>query len=86
VVECCGPVDVRDVDLMLMLLPHLDYSTRDVGFLQGEWRSYVPYVLGSAWVGAVQLGAATATNGATRRVHLACSLKPLASVTEKPES
>jgi hypothetical protein len=39
-VECCGPVDVHDVDLML--LPHLNYSTRDVGFLQGEWRPYVP--------------------------------------------
>ena len=67
-----------------MLLPHVDYSTRDVGFLQGEWRSYVPYVLGSACVGAVQLGVATATNGASRRVHLSCSLKPPSSVTAKP--
>jgi len=75
-VTCCGPVDVRDVDLLL--LPCLDYSTRDVGFLRAEWRSCVrfvlcSYVLCSACGGAVLPGSATAATG---RVHLACSLKP----------
>jgi len=76
-VTCCGPFDVRDVDLLL--LPCLEYSSGDLGILQAEWRSYVPYVLCPACGGAVRRDAATAANGATGRVHLACSLKPPAS-------
>jgi len=72
-VACCGPFDVRDVDLLL--LPCLDYSSRDLGVLQAEWRSCVPYVLCSACGSAVRPGSATAATGATGRVHLACSLK-----------
>ena len=70
-VKCCGPLEARDLDPML--LPCLDYSTRDVGFLEAEWRSYVPYVLCSACGRVLRPGAATATNGATGCVHLDCS-------------
>ena len=76
-VTCCGPLDVRDVDLLL--LPCLEYSSRDLGILQAEWRSYVPYVLCRACGGAVRRGAAPAANGATGRAHPACSLKLPAS-------
>ena len=70
-VKCCGPLEARDVDPML--LPYLDYSTRDVGFLRADWRSWVPYVLCSACGRVLRPGAATATNGATGCVHLDCS-------------
>jgi hypothetical protein len=71
-VSCAGPLDPRDVDQVL--LPHLPYTPRDVRHLEGDWASYVPYLLCSACGDVVRPGAATAANGAEGRVHLRCSL------------
>lgn len=73
-VRCAGPLDARDVDRRL--LQYVDYSTAYLRLVMAEWSLYVPYELCSACGTLLRPGAATASNGAQGRVHLACSLKP----------
>jgi hypothetical protein len=73
-VKCAGPLDERDLDLML--LPYLDYSTAYLRLVEAEWDLYVPHELCSACGSVLRPGAAVSTNGGQWHVHLRCSLKP----------